>query len=369
MTRNPKRRTDRRSRSSIRLALLGALLGSLLVPISGSADEPRGRTDSREAETSTETPRSATATRSAQRARTGDESRDRVRRGAAPDDGSKVGKRRHHRAHRFPRWYGSHGHWSWWWGGWGWSFNPGVVVIHDRSRGRGYGALDLDVRPEEAEVWVDGRRVGIADNYDGFPTYLWLPAGDYEVVYYHPGYRTIHREYAIYDGMVIDVDDAMDRGEAIPPEELFDRPTPRRDARIQRDRERRLEAERDRRERSWRERRLEESRDRDPKPYSERNRRTRDPGDEEPWRERRGADLVEEGPTPETAVRLRIVPGDASIYLDGSFLGLAEDVQEVPVSPGSHRIEVVRPGYEGVSETLDSEPGEVIELVIELEED
>ncbi|MDX1630337.1 MAG: PEGA domain-containing protein [Thermoanaerobaculia bacterium] len=375
MNRYQNQQKSLRSHSSIRIPLLVLLVCIVGVPFTASADEPRSRSEVRTSETATETSRSAPSTRSAtsqsaERTRGGTESRTRIRR-RTPDGDSDAGDRRHYRRHRFSPWYRSHSYWSWGWGGWGWAFGPGFVVIHDRDPGRGYGALDLDVRPEEAEVWVDGRRVGIADNYDGFPTYLWLPSGDYEVVFYHPGYRTIHREYAIFDGMIIDVEDAMVRGEATPPEDLLDRPTPRRDARIERNRKRRLEVQRDREERSWRQRETDARREQDRARYSERDRTVRDsePGGEERWRERERNVLPAEEPRGDASIRLRVAPGDASVYLDGSFLGLAREIGELSLEPGDHRLEVVRPGYEAHTEELEFEPGEVMELEIELEED
>ncbi len=81
----------------------------------------------------------------------------------------------------------------------------------------GRGALDLDLRPETAEIYVDGVYVGEADQYDGYPTYLWLDEGTYELAFYREGYETIFRQYTIHPGVTIKVDDRMRRGEAIPP--------------------------------------------------------------------------------------------------------------------------------------------------------
>ena len=46
---------------------------------------------------------------------------------------------------------------------------------------------------------------------------------------------------------------------------------------------------------------------------------------------------------------LSIEPGDASVYLDGRFLGTAEELSRLHaglvVNPGLHTLEVVRPGF------------------------
>ena len=273
---------------------------------------------------------------------------------------------RHYRSYPYNPYYYPYSHGGWygwypsaWWGGWGWwGLGPNVVVIRDydgyRGRGPRYGALDLDVHPEEAEIWIDGRRVGIADNFDGFPEYLVLPEGDHEIVIYHPGYRTIHREYAVYEGVLIEVDDRMDEGESLTPAEIFERETPRRDARVERNRVRREDADRDRWEEDWR------RRERDAAPAPPAGESERRPAEARP---------VPRAETSEARLTLRVSPPDASIYLDGEFLGLAEDWADFYLSPGSHRIDVVRPGYESVDETVDLEPGETEELRIELDED
>jgi len=48
-------------------------------------------------------------------------------------------------------------------------------------RGRPAGVLDLDVRPKDTRVWVDGRLRGTVDDFDGRPRKLHLAAGDHLV--------------------------------------------------------------------------------------------------------------------------------------------------------------------------------------------
>ena len=135
-----------------------------------------------------------------------------------------------------------YGFWGWrgWWGlGWyggapyGSGYGPGYGRAPSRA-GSGAGAIDFDVWPEEAEVWVDGERMGIADELDGFPTYLWLPPGTYDVVVYHSGYRTIARQVSLHHGEIVDVDDEMEEGEAVLPQDLATTSTLRRDTRLER---------------------------------------------------------------------------------------------------------------------------------------
>ncbi len=155
-------------------------------------------------------------------------------------------------------WYYGYGYpygygWGWGWGGWWWPWGP-AGVLYDRpyqggGRDGGYGALDVDIWPGETEIYVDGERVGTADDFDGFPTYLWLPRGTYDVVFYLPGFQTLARQYSIYDGLVIDVEDRLQRGEAVRPEDLPSKSTVNRDERLRRDSEREEAA---RRHEDWR---------------------------------------------------------------------------------------------------------------------
>lgn len=256
-------------------------------------------------------------------------------------------------------WYYNHGpwwgwSWGWGWSGWGpWSWGP-AGVYYDRpyrsGRGSGYGALDTDVWPGDAEIYVDGERVGTADDFDGFPTYLWLPRGTYDVVIYLQGFQTIARQYTIYDGLVIDVDDRMQRGEARRPEELPATTHERRDERLRNDAE--LQ-ERARRREEWRQR--QDGRD-DSMPSGP------------------GAAPAPSGGTGDGAhVHLTVSPGDASVYLDGNFLGTGSELAQlsagVLVPPGSHRLEVVRPGYEAEALDFQGNPGEDLQLNVELDED
>jgi len=65
-------------------------------------------------------------------------------------------------------------------------------------------------------------------------------------------------------------------------------------------------------------------------------------------------------------LRLDVHPSDASIYVDGSFRGTAR-MRSLRLSPGRHRIEVVRPGYRTMEREVDVEPGREVELRFELD--
>jgi len=50
--------------------------------------------------------------------------------------------------------------------------------------------LRLEVKPRETEVYVDGARAGIVDDFDGIFQRLHLRPGDHEITLYLPGYRS-----------------------------------------------------------------------------------------------------------------------------------------------------------------------------------
>jgi hypothetical protein len=280
----------------------------------------------------------------------------------------------------YPRgYYGGYYGPSWWWspygywGGWYWlGDNYWPYDPHHYGRPyyeRGYrsygngdaGALDLDVSPGRTQVYLDGQYIGTVDQYDGFPTYLWLDQGTYDVVLYLDGYKTLARQMTIRPGMVIDVNDRLERGQSTKPEDLVSKSTERRDDRIRYERERRE--------------RLDRGDDRD-----DRDRRD----DDEDWRDRVRRDREDrrdqgeriEIEIPESAseqgrLRLEVEPEDASVYLDGRFVGTGQELGSLRrgllVEPGKHRIAVVRPGRESAEKEFEVEAGEEVDLEIELE--
>lgn len=231
---------------------------------------------------------------------------------------------------------------------------------------RQYGALDLDVAPGRTEVYVDGEYLGKVDAYDGFPRYLWLERGTYDVAFYLDGYRTMARQMTVRPGAVVGVDFRMEPGESVRPEALVSRTHERRDSRERFERERRDRLEREEQgDRSWRER-VEE----------ERERRRAEAGPEDGreldrFREDRDREFREDREFRDmdrARVLLRIEPGDASVYVDGRFAGTGADLAGgIPLEPGEHRIAVVRPGHQGRDMELAVEPGDQIELDIQLQ--
>jgi hypothetical protein len=119
------------------------------------------------------------------------------------------------------------------WGfGWGYGFSPlyppawyGPEGGVDRNAAMiaGVGALDFDIKPGQAEVWVDGKFVAEARDLDGYPSFLWLPEGAHRVVLYKGGYRRYDETIEVRRGMTTQVKLKMEAGEAEPPGERKDR--------------------------------------------------------------------------------------------------------------------------------------------------
>ncbi|MDX1503795.1 MAG: PEGA domain-containing protein [Thermoanaerobaculia bacterium] len=221
-----------------------------------------------------------------------------------------------------------------WWFGWsgyyhpGWAYAPHywhywpVVPSRARAALADLGGLDLNVRPKKAEVYVDGVLVGTAGRYDGFPGHLWLPSGAHELVFYRPGFRTVSRQVTVPPGALLDVNLRMEPGEARPPEEVA---SPR----------------------------VATAAPRPAPPPAAGEARTLDlRGD--PGR-----------------FQIRVEPADASVYLDGRFLGTGGELARLHaglmVDPGTHELQVVRPGYRPRAERVSVEAGEELELSIVLE--
>ncbi len=233
--------------------------------------------------------------------------------------------------------------WGWWGWGWGWGEPYGGYGV-DGGYGRRdgdydeQGALDLDIWPGDTQVYLDGQNIGTVDDFDGFPSYLWLDKGTYDIVFYREGFQTLARQYSIYDGLTIDVGDRLVPGDSVRPEDLPTKTHVRRDTRVDDERERsdRIDGDGER------------SRDRRPR-------------DERPAR----GDDEQQG-----RLFLSIEPEDASVYLDGQFVGTAEEIgrlhRGLVVDAGQHRISVVRPGRRGSEQTFTVRPGSEQEIKIEL---
>ena len=88
----------------------------------------------------------------------------------------------------YPPWFGPYG------GGWGYPYQyPYPYPSPYPYRGYGYdnsAALRIQATPRETEVYVDGARAGMVDDYDGIFQRLHLLPGDHEITLYLAGFRS-----------------------------------------------------------------------------------------------------------------------------------------------------------------------------------
>ncbi|HEX5760044.1 MAG TPA: PEGA domain-containing protein, partial [Thermoanaerobaculia bacterium] len=260
-------------------------------------------------------------------------------------------------------WYGSGWYGGFWssmlfgYSGYPWAYHAPYYGSRYgyRDAGDDWGALDLDVSPAKTEVYLDGQYLGRVDSFDGFPQYLWLEEGTYDLVLFREGYQTIARQITVLPGVVISVDHNLEPGESVRPESLAAKTHERRDRRLRYDREARErvgEMEEERRDAADAED-DEEAADVRDRAGADDDRRPRE----------RGGEVGR--------VRLEVEPDDASVYLDGRFLGTGGEVARLHsgliLDRGAHRVSVVRPGYRPRELEFEVREGEELELEVRLE--
>ncbi|MGB6641545.1 MAG: PEGA domain-containing protein, partial [Thermoanaerobaculia bacterium] len=261
----------------------------------------------------------------------------------------------HHGGYYRP-WYPGYwgGYWSpyrsWWWGGywgpfwgpawgssWGWpGYAPSYRVVAPTSK---IGALNLKLQPKKAAVYVDGYYVGKAKTFDGRPDFLWLEEGTYEITFYLEGYRTLTRTFAVRSGVVADVSIALEPGAAtLPPEptQVVAESSPQQKV--------------------------------DRRPAEVESERQVAGTGEEDWRQ--GASSSRDVRRDPGRIHLTVAPEDASVYLDGRFLGSGREIADLHagllVDPGNHLLEVVRPGFQPRELDFGVASGEDLDLEVAL---
>jgi hypothetical protein len=264
-----------------------------------------------------------------------------VVRGSSPET-------RHPRAGTGAARYGYYGHSSYYYGYYPfyypfygyYGYYPGYYPYYPYGGGAYYpayhynygdvGSIRLLVEPNQARVYVDGYYAGVVDDFDGLFQRLHVAPGRHEITLKLDGYKTHRmRVYVPYDG-TLKLHYQMEKGEGEDVAE--DLTTPEDRAAEARDRERE---------------------------------RYRDPDEGYRMQERdRGR---EEARGPMGELHLSVRPDDASVYVDGEFRGSGHQARQLVISPGRHRIEVVRPGFRTYDREVDVREGAPVELEVELE--
>lgn len=180
----------------------------------------------------------------------------------------------------------------------------------------------IQVTPPETEVYVDGIRAGVVDDFDGFSQRLRVTPGEHLIELYLDGHRPVSQKLLFQSGETYKVRHAMEplpAGEAMPPRPAAKASAPNLDALY----------------------------DAFGKPRSN----------------------VPAAPAATGAgvLAIRVQPADATILVDGeTWQGSGGERLELQVSAGAHQIEVRKDGYVPFSTTVQAAPGQTTPLNISL---
>lgn len=237
--------------------------------------------------------------------------------------------------------YYGYPYWGWGWGSyWGPSYYR-VPVYYPARVGDSHSPaiVETAVKPKKADVFVDGVKMGQARDYSGSWDVLYLKPGARSVEFRKDGFQTLRYDVKLRRGGYYRFEEKMQKGEGLDPRSddttavaRFE-PPDREPSRAYRDS---ASFEQD-------------SLSAEIEPVDEPRRST-----------------IRKG-----MLRFDITPADAAVYLDGEFLAEASELSRLhgalPVAEGPHRIEIVRPGFVSVRQSIDvSESPEPTRVVIEL---
>jgi hypothetical protein len=97
------------------------------------------------------------------------------------------------------------------------SQRPAPGIEAGLAAAAGIGAVAVRVKPDRAEVWVDGKYVAEARELDGDPSLLWLKEGTHRLTIHKGGYVSFDREIEIQRGLTKELKLRLERGESEPP--------------------------------------------------------------------------------------------------------------------------------------------------------
>lgn len=266
-------------------------------------------------------------------------------------------------------WWGPYS--SWWWGG------PSVYVVTGDDGGYGEGSVGVtartgryavvktDVSPEEAQIYLDGKYIGTADDFDGMPDFLYLGPGKYHLEFRLPNYETFATDLDVTRGQRVRLDQKL---KLAPGKSALDEfPPTSQGTPLGRVFTKGAEGT---------------SEAAPPPPPAPRHRTRRDDGwtdrDAPPSREGISEEQMDVRPEPlprpasnRARMRFRVTPEDAVVYVDDRYLGAGGDLESNPrgvvTDPGKHTITVVRPGYKTKTVDITVRVGAPVDVVVELE--
>jgi hypothetical protein len=204
--------------------------------------------------------------------------------------------------------------------------------------------VDTDVSPEHARVLLNGTTIGIADDFDGYPDYLYLKRGRYTLEFQLQGYTAQKLDLDVSPGQMFPIDLKLERNPAEAKAAWYDRPKNPPASRVFGP--------------------APQEKAPGVVPHADPSLRPELGGEGVPGAHARP-------PLGEAALDVAVSPPGAAVYLDGEFLGTAAELRllqrGVAVSAGKHRIEVFAPGLAAKTLEFEISAGETRQIVIELE--
>jgi hypothetical protein len=261
----------------------------------------------------------------------------------------------------YPYWGGFYPYYGLGYGGYGYGYGG-----YGGYGYRPYGEVRTEVKPQSAQVFVDGGLVGKADDYDGWWQRLNLSPGMHRIVFRAPGFQPyvtdirigigtdFHLKYEMHPGNDNIAEQEMmlphskqysrrgyDRHYGNHPQyDPYQRPDNHRDQQYERrppqdDRDNNYDNDQDQYQ--------------DQDHYQDQN---QDRNNDDSYY----GDQQHEGrQSDRRPLILHIEPDDATVYIDGNYYGTANDNGndlQVLLPEGAHRIEVVRPGFDSFSQQV-----------------
>jgi len=241
-------------------------------------------------------------------------------------------------------------HYPFFWGP-AWGYYMGPYYSHARAFQTSAAEVTTAIHPKHARLYLDGRFIGIADDFDSFPGYLYLKNGDYQLEAQLGGYETQRIDIEADEGSRYDIRLRLKRVPSEQKERWSQRP-----------------------ERPHPLQRLYEPiKPPAPTPPSNAASGVAQPG---PNLALRPDISVIDRQQPEEQARrparllLSVSPAQASVYLDGDYLingqELARRSGPLLLTAGHYTIEAIAPGYQAATQSVDLAAGETRELSLVL---
>jgi PEGA domain len=261
---------------------------------------------------------------------------------------------------------------GWWGWGWGWPwYGPGYDGYYRPYNVYGpasqWGVIDTDISPEEARVYLDGRYIGTADDFDGYPDYLYLRPGHYRIEFRLDGYETLVREVDARPGMYLDFKDKLHKIAGAKRHAYSD--PPKLEGEVRRYFGKRQNSVQAIEPSESPEAYVTEGDDDNPPPANP------PPAVRRPRRAQSGDDWQGNAQSTQrdvrsTRLRLTVEPSDAAVYVDNRFVGTAEESNSlergIAVSPGKHTVTVSRPGFKDRAVDVDVKSGDTEKVEVSL---